>query len=365
MKLNIDKDVLLEKLNIANRFTSNRLSSVISLQGVLLDIEQGMIHIYTTNLNTYYHTQLPTKERGKARLVTEAKKITEFLSLLTPGEVGIEINDKKITIGKGKTKGSFPIMEAADFPLPPVLKEKEEKIPTQKLTKNLPLLLFAASHDETRPALTGVNFISQDEELIMVSTDGFRLSLIKEKSDLKLPSMLVPSDFIQEILRFIREEKEVGLIFSKSEKIVKFRVGRDEFYSRLIEGEFPPYEKVIPTDRKLTILADREELARNIKIVSVFARDLSNIVVLEKDKNGLHIKPKSDTEDTNEAFQEVEAKGEDIKIAFNFKFLLDFLNTSVGKRVVIELLRPDAPAIFKTEGDENYLHIIMPVRIQT
>jgi len=366
MKLILDKDVFLEKLSLASKFTTTKLSTTTTLQGVLLNNKDGELEMSSTNLNAYFHTKIKTQEKQKAEILVEPKKIIEFLSFLSPGKVALTAEEKKLTITKEKTQGTFSIWEAKDFPAPPALQgEKEQAIKTDFLTKNLPFILFSASPDETRPTLTGVNFISQDEELTMVSTDGFRLSLVKTKNSHRLSSMLVPSDFLNEVLRFLKEEKEFGLTASDKEKTILFRVGGSEFYSRLIDGDFPPYEKVVPTDKKTTVVVDREEFLKNVKVISVFARDFSNIVLCEFKKDGIYLTPKVDGEEKSSAYQEAEVDGEEQKVAFNFKFLIDFLGHTGSKKVIVEVLRPDAPVVFKLEGNKEFLHIIMPVRIQS
>ena len=319
--ISIDKDYLLEKISLSSHFTSSRLSSVTALQGVLMKGGTGEIHLYATNLNSFYHTLIKIEVKAPFQVILEPKKIMEFLSLLPPGKVTVEIKEKQVVIIQQKTRGTFPIISSEEFPLPPKLDEKEKKIKTANFTKGLPLVLFAASTDETRLVLSGVNFLTQDDEMVMVATDGFRLSLQRYKGDNNIGSMIIPSSFLSEILKFIKGE-EVFFGHSASEKTILFRVGDDEFFSRLIEGDYPPFEKVIPVERKTIVIADREELLRKVKLISVFARDLSHIVVIEVTKEGLRLQPKTETDDGNIAQQEAEVSGEDQRVAFNYKFVL-------------------------------------------
>ncbi len=364
MKINIDKDLLLDNLTTASRFTSNRFSTVASLQGILFETKNKLIHIYATNLTSYFHTTIKNPVTEEKKIAFDPKRATEFLSLLTPGIVELEVEDSQLTIRKEKTKGSFALINAADFPYPPIMKEKEEKIKTDLLKKHLPHVLFAASSEDTRPVLNGVNFLTQDEEFIMVATDGFRLSLLKMKKDDDIPQMIVPRGFLEEVSRFAKEEKEMGLAFSKEEKVVAFSFGDTRVYSRLVEGDFPPFEKVLPAESKTKVVVEKEEFLRNIRIVSVFARDVSNIVLMSFGKDGITLSPKSDQEGQNTTLQEADVEGEHQKVAFNFKYLLDFLSHVSEKKIIIEVLRPEAPVVFKIEGNKQFLHVIMPVRIQ-
>lgn len=363
MNIKLNRGEFLEKLSLCTRFTSTKFTSLPALQGMYFKAEKNKIHLYSSNLNSFFHTFLGVESEKEESFVIEPKKLIEFISFLREGKIELQTREKQLIITSGKTKGRFPTLAVEDFPLPPKIEEKGQKLKTGFLVKNIPLVLFSSAKDETRPALSGVNFLT-NEELVMVATDGFRLSIIKTKKEKALPSVIMPAEFLREVLHSVSEEKEADFFYSAKEKIILFKLGEDEFYSRLIEGDFPPFEKVIPQEKRTTIRIEKEEFLRNIKLISVFARDFSNIVLLEAEKDGIRFRPKTDTEGDNSAFQDAEIEGEEQTVAFNFKFLLDLLNTISAKRVIIEILRPDAPVVFKVEGNEEFLHIIMPVRIQ-
>ncbi|MBI3619818.1 DNA polymerase III subunit beta, partial [Candidatus Roizmanbacteria bacterium] len=317
MKFTVNKEELLEKLHLAARFTSVKLSTLTTLQGVCLEGQGDSLHFYASNLSSYFHTTLKSEGVGGVGVVVDPKKTAEFISLLSSAKITLEVDEKRLLISSEKTRGSFPVMSPADFPLPPKIAGKAQVIKTDFLLKNLPMVAFAASGDESRPILTGVNFLT-GEDLAMVSTDGFRLSLVRTKKEIEIPSAIIPSDFLLEVVRYIKEEKEVGLHYLAEEKTVAFTVGETQFYSRLIDGEFPPFEKVIPTQKATTVTVDSDELLRSVKLASVFARDFSNVVVLFFKKSGLECRPKMDAGEENSAFQESVFEGEEQKVAFNF-----------------------------------------------
>ncbi len=364
MKITILKETFLEKINFAWRFTSSKLSSIESLQGVCLKGEKNIIHFYATNLNFYYHTHLKTENISDFTTVIEPKKIAEFLSFLSPGKIDIEIEKNQIIITQGQTRGEFATFSSEDYPFPPKIKSKPKKIAVDLFLKNLPLVIFAASSDETRPVLTGVNFVVDEEKMLIVGTDGFRLSLLKMEKIEGLPSMIVPSNFLNQLLPLAKEKEEILFNFSIEEKTINFQFGDHDLYSRLIEGEYPPFEKVIPTQTVTKVVVDKQEFFRKIKLISVFARELSNVVIFEVKKEVMIIKPKTEKNGGNFTTLEAKVDGDEIKIAFNFKFLLDFLSHLEGEKIIIELIRPDSPTVFKSDKNPNFLHIIMPVRIQ-
>ncbi len=364
MKIDINKEEFLEELILSSKFTSSKLSSSTSLQGVYLKGEEKQIHFYSSNLNFYYHSSINVKEPIEFKAVVEPRKISEFISLLPPGKIELEVKEKSIIFLQGKTKGEFPLFSSTDFPFPPKITSEKQKLKASFLKEALPLLFFSASTDETRPVLTGVNFVANDGSTQIVTTDGFRLSLLNLKNEIPLSSIIVPASFLSEANKLIEDEEEVSFSFQEEERLLVFYLKKRELFTRLIEGEYPPYERVIPVEKKTTIVLNKDDFLRNVKLVSVFARDFSNIVILEINKEGLKLSPKTGQKDENTAFQEAEITGDGQKIAFNYKFLVDFLTNIPSKKITIELLRSDSPAVFKGEKNDNFLHIIMPVRIQ-
>lgn len=361
--MKINRDLLLGKINLATKFISNRISSSTALQGIFLKKEKNKLFIHSTNLNSYYKTYLKTEGDNDFEIVVEPKKISEFLSLLLPGEVDFMFKEKNLVISQQKNRGIFPIIAAKDFPLLKKITSEKQKINIKILKEIFPIISFAASVDETRPVLTGVNFVGIDEITQIVATDGFRLSLYNLKTRLPISSVIIPSSFLSEVLRIV-EVDEIEFSFEEEEKVLTFYVNEDEFSTRLIEGEYPPYQRVIPKESTTQVVLDKDEFLRNVKLVSVFAREFSNIFLLEIEKNGIKFSPKTNIKEENISFQEAEIKGEPIKIAFNSKFLIDFLSKTNSKKIKIELLRPDSPTVFKMVDNNDFLHIIMPVRVQ-
>lgn len=364
MKILLQKTEFLEKLETSSHFTSSKLSSSTSLQGVCLIGEEKKIHFYSTDLNYYYHSILKNDSGDKFKIIVEPKKIIEFLLLLPETKIEIEVKEKAIIISQGKIKGQFPLFSDKDFPFPPKNTEEKQKIKTSFFKENLPFLFFAVSNDETRPVLTGINFVTDDENLQLVATDGFRLSILTLKKNLPFASMIIPAGFLINAQRLIGKEDEIEFSYLKNEKLLAFFIGDSEIYIRMIEGEYPPFEKVIPTDKKTTVTIDAEEFLRSVKLVSVFSKEFSNIIIMEVEKDSVKFIPKVGQGEEDVVFQEAKIEGEPQKIAFNYKYLIDFLSHASKKKIIIELLRSDAPAVFKIEGVDNFFHIIMPVRIQ-
>jgi len=364
MQIPTNKEELLKIITRAGRFTSSRIGATAGLQGLLFKNKEGRLHIYSTNLNTFFHSSLPSSEQSEISFLLDPRKLLEFISLLSEGEVILILEKERVVISQKKTKGSFPLLSPTDFPTPPVVSSPGQEVEVKKFIGALSLVLFSASRDLSRPVLSGINFVEKEGEMDIVATDGFRLSLFHMKNELNIQSMLIPAEFLLELIRNTKEKKIITMNYLNEEKMVYFKAGEDEYYTRLIEGEFPPYERVIPVEKKTTITIGKNDLIRNVKLISVFARDFSSIIICQFTKGEVRLSPKMEGGVENATTQEIELEGEEMKVAFNFKFLLEFLNSIDEEEVVIELLRPDAPVVLKTKKQKDYLHIIMPVRIQ-
>jgi len=364
MTIRFDKQTIQEKLETAVRFSSSRVGSSPLLQSVKIEIENNKISFFSTNLNSYYLSNAPIKAEIKISLLIEPRKIIEFLSLLSPGEVEGEIGEKGIMLSQKGVSGEFLSVKGSDFPQAPQIEGKGEVVNHQLLNDLLPLILFTAAKEETRPVLNGINFSYLEGVLSIVSTDGFRLSLVQQKTESKIPSLIIPSLFLVELLRETKGAEEVRFLFSEKEKIIRFIIGESQYMSRVIEGEFPPFQKVIPTEVVTEATVDKDEFLRACKIVSVFAKEYSNIALCTFLETGVRINPKQEAGEKNSVIIEGKRKGPEQTAAFNLRFLLDYLQHAKGKKIHVGMVRSEAPVAFREEGNSAFLHIIMPVRVQ-
>ena len=263
-------------------------------------------------------------------------------------------------------QGEFNLFQLDDYPAFPETDSQEEVVLTEEMVSTLPLVLFSSSRDDARPVLTGVLIESKDEVARFVTTDGFRLSVSNFTTDnANNWSFIASSRFLQELI-VLYKGKELHLKYSKENKVFISKFGNTRLISRTIEGDFPPYQKVIPDKSTTNITLDVLKLSKNIKAVSIFARDQSNIIILDIQKNLLTIKPKGQKGESSYATQEIVSfDGEPIKIAFNYRFILDFLNIIPFEKITVGLTTSVSPVVFKEDsGDPNYLHIIMPLRTE-
>lgn len=364
MIITINKQQLQEKLMFASRFTLSKISSIPALQGGLITCENKKLSISTTNLKDFFYCDFKTKENFKFEAIADIKKIVDFLNLLPDDNVSLDFSEKEIRIKTKNAVGTFDLISATDFPKLKEIKGVDIELDKSKFLKFVPYVLFSSSEDESRPVLSGVKMIFQQDNVILVSTDGFRLSLIKFASSKKYDKeIIISSSLLKEVVKYLQTSKKAQMRISEDQKSVLFDFDDCTISTQSIEGEFPPFDKVIPKTHTTKISTDKSELLRNLKLAAVFAREHSNVVLLKTEKGKMTISPKTAGEKGSQMTQAAEIEGEDLKVSFNLKFLIDYLNISSDEQLGINLTTPNSPVLFTSSKLKEFLHVIMPIRM--
>jgi DNA polymerase-3 subunit beta len=212
--------------------------------------------------------------------------------------------------------------------------------------------------------------IFENNSVRFVSTDGFRLSFkeIKFENQLNLKkdslTFLIPTRSLVEITKLAKNNQTIKIGLSTDEHQVMFILDDIELVSRLIEGEFPDYQKLIPENYTTKVFINRDEFLQSVKLASVFARESANVVKLNIKNNFLELTANAPQVGQNLIKLESKTEGEPLEIAFNYKFLTDFLNICKSNELLIEFNESLSPVFFHDQSDSSFTHIIMPVRLQ-
>ncbi|MFS8158953.1 MAG: DNA polymerase III subunit beta [Candidatus Roizmanbacteria bacterium] len=364
MKFTCNTSELLRCVQIASRFTSSLISSHPSLQGLYIQVLNNTLFIRSTNLSDFFETTISVQAESDGDCIVDTKRFLEFISLVSEKEMTIELKDKGLVVIAGKAKGVFTTYVKGDYP-----SAVDFDVPLQVLPKEflerLPFVLFATSKDDARPILTGVLIKNSENETHSVATDGFRLSLSISQGSLLEGECIIPARVLSEIVSLSKDIKEISFGYSAQHSCVMFSLGSMVIISRCIEGEFPPYSKVIPEGFKTKSIFDRQSCIKNVKMTSIFARDLSNIIILDISSSGIVFGAKGTGIDIPQSKQDlIKNEGEDVKVAFNYRFVLDMLGAFDSEEIIVELSGSTAPVVFKSEKDTKKLHVIMPLRTE-
>ncbi len=369
MKITITSENLQKKLQIVQKAISSKNPLPI-LQNIHIKAEKSEIILSATDLEIGIQVTLPAQIEQEGETTVSAKLFSELINSLPNEKIELELEENNLKVRSKNTQSTFQTVSADEFPK--LFEEMGQKIAVftnKTLKKDLQSVIFSASLDVGRPALSGV-LIKQDSDggFLLVATDGYRLSLKKhteeKTADSKEQQLLIPARILRETISVKEEKGETEVFLSQKQQQVIFKQGDLIIVGRLIEAPYPNYEKIIPSESSSQVAYDREELLKAIKICSIFARDSANIVKIAIAKDKIIVSANTPSVGKNSVEVEAKLSGEENEIAFNARYLLDFLSNIEEQNLVFEMNGPLNPGVFKIQGESSYLHIIMPIRVQ-
>jgi len=369
MKLRVLQENLAKSLSIASRFTSVKAQLPV-LGNILLSAKKTKLVISSTNLETSVSISIGAQIKEEGDLTISSRVITDVVTNLSSGTLDLESEKEHLKIKTQNFSSKISGMNASDFPSVPQVINKSESLflPKNEFVEALSRVIFSASVDETRPTLTGVLFLFQKGLLSLVATDGFRLSqkMLPLKEIAKSQKVIIPKGVLSELSRLGDNEEELLFQLKEKDNQVLFGFPDVVLSSRVLEGEYPDFEKIIPKSSAIKLRVDKEELLRAIKLSSVFARDSANIVKLSLGPDAVKLSAESSQSGSQETLVDAKIEGgtKDFEIAFNYKFLEDVLRALKGEEVLMGFSNSASPGVFLDPKDSDYLHLIMPVKIQ-
>ncbi len=336
------------------------------LENIYISAESSRLKLSATNLEIGVMKYVKAEVLDKGEITIPGRTLTEIIAGIGPANLEFESNGEILSITAGKFHASINGISALEFPIIPISEEVGVEF-EKSILLSLSRILFAAAVDEGRPQLTGVLTEVDKDEIDFVATDGFRLA--HKRVDLQKGSNqfknLIPKRTLEEVIRMLSEESAsvVSIATSKDQNQIVFRIGDTIVSSRLIEGNFPSWEKIIPTKFPTKLICERDLLSRSLKLASVFAKNETNIVVLHIAKSGIKIE--SSTKEMGQQENEIEAEvtGEELKIAFNTRFLQDAINNCPSDQIQLEFSGTLTAARLKPTTDEGLEFIVMPLRV--
>ena len=339
-------------------------SQVPILGNLLLTAGDSGFYIKATDLEMGTEIKIPAKIESQGSMTVPGKEFLETINSLPKDKVTITLEKDLAIVTCRSNRITFNTIPAGEFPQ--LYKEKGEKVSDFTREEFLDIfsyLTFSVSTEDARPQLTGVYIDSRGGSVNFVSTDGYRMSVKEYKQDKKVKKgLIVAVDLLNEVMG-LKNDDSIALYVNDQENQIFFEVGEVLLLGRMIEGEFPDYERVIPTTAKTTVTFDRDDLLRNVKLASVFARDNSNIATIEISNESIRLHTKAQGVGVGDVVTECKKEGEDNKISFNIRYLLDLLKTVTEKDVVLKLNSPMEPALFEVK-EKSFLHVIMPIQIE-
>src|SRR5262247_1269184 len=364
MEVILDRDAFLKGLQMVQNVVEPRQTLPI-LANVLLETEEGTVRLTATDLEVGARVSIPARVVGKGAITVSARKLAEIVKELPAAAVALRVGDNAgVSLKCGGITYKLVGMPPDDFPaMVPASPAAWLTLEAKVLRDMLAQTSFAISHDETRYALNGVLFALSGKEMRLVATDGHRLALSSRTlGEIGRPiTGIVPRKAITEIMRVLGAGEEVQLAITENQFVLQ--MPNFVMTARLIEGQFPNYEAVIPRSHPGKLAAAKSSLSAALRRVAVMAEERNKPVKLAISPASLKVTASSQELGEAEEILDVEYAGEEIIIGFNSRYLLEAMGALEKDNVVFEIKDAQSPGVIKSVEDEGYCCVIMPMRI--
>lgn len=362
MKLQVTQENLNRALGSVARVANSRGTLPI-LANVLIKTSNNRLSLSATNLDIAITHFIGAKVNEEGSITVPARLMQDFVGSLPGGVIELDLQETKLHVTTDQYQSVVNGIVADDFPVMPAISGgKSWKIKGNVFKKALQQVVFAASSDETRPVLTGVLLRTHEGHLYMAATDSYRLAekqLTSNKDDIQL---LIPASAMHDLLRVLGDaEDEVVVTYDDQQTL--FQVGDIELVTRLVDGKYPDYKKLIPDGFATQATLKRADLVNVTKVSSLFARESAGSVTIEVDEESsqLSIRSVASQLGENTATAPAKAKGSD-SITLNSRYLLDALGVMSGDEVVFGFNGKLEATMLYDPANPDYKHIIMPLK---
>ncbi len=367
MKFSTSKEVLLQPLQLVSGAVERRHTLPI-LSNILLKVEDGALWLTGTDLEVELISSIPLSgEFEDGEVTVPAKKFFDIVrSLKDDSEVVFSVSDTKAVLKSGRSRYSLSTLAAEDFPnLEDWEGEIEFEIDQRDLKHLIDSTHFSMAQQDVRYYLNGLSLETDGSLIRTVATDGHRLALSKlTKDGLSLPAkqVIIPRKGVLEILRLISED----------EKLIKVQIGSNHlrlfssefiFTSKLVDGRFPDYRRVLPRDGDKEIIADRLLLKDAFSRASILSNEKFKGIRIDLVSKELKVTANNPEQEEAEEIVDVDYEGATLEIGFNVAYLIDVLNTIVSEKVKITLADSNSSALIEADDSPDALYVVMPMRL--
>jgi DNA polymerase-3 subunit beta len=375
MKVTVLQENLAHGLSIVSRAVSPRTTLPV-LANVLVATDEGRMRLSATNLELGITCWIGAKIEEEGSTTVPARTFVDMVGTLPAEQVNLSLNatNQTLNVRCGASNTDIKCIDAQEFPPLPVPEmEGAIQINVADFKEMIQQVVFAASVDEARPVLMGVLLTVDKDTITMAAADGFRLSVRKATLSQPVPqpvTIIIPGRSLSELARVAADGEEmIAMVLPKGRGQVIFRVKEVELVSQLIDGTFPDYQQIIPRAYKSRTLLSTQALLKACKQAEIFAREGSNVARLnikssgELEPGSVEIFAQSEETGSNETVVAATIEGIGLLIAFNVKYLREVLEVVKTPNVALETSAPNAPGMIRPVGDDNFMHVIMPMHL--
>lgn len=375
MRVTVLQENLAHGLSIVSRAVSAR-STLPVLANVLVATDEGRLRLSATNLELGITCWIGAKIVEEGSTTVPARTFTDLVATLPSDQVEMSLNvrNQKLNVRCASSNTDINCIDSQEFPPMPV-PDLAEGIPINvtDLKEMIQQVAFAASSDEARPVLTGVLLTTQGTQLTLQAADGFRLSIRKAElssSPSRPIKAIIPSRALAELARVASDgETSVTMVLPSGRGQVIFHMKDVELVSQLIEGSYPDLEQVIPRSHQTRTVISTPAILKACKQAEIFAREGSHIACIQitpgadNQPGTVEISGQSEETGFNQTVIDANIEGKQLLIAFNVRFLCEVLDVVKTANVILETNIETTPGVFRPAGEDNFLHVIMPMHL--
>ncbi|MDP2820740.1 MAG: DNA polymerase III subunit beta [bacterium] len=373
MNLIVLKENLKRGLDVVERVIGKNISLPI-LNNIFLSSEKNFLKLSATDLEIGIHYWVLTKIEKEGSVVIPGRVLSSFISYLQDQKINIKSKGLDLVIEAEKNRTQIKGFDANEYPIIPKIESEEFiEVNSQKFIEGLNQVVEVVSTAQMRPEITGILLFFDKDAIKIVGTDSFRLAEKKITINTKIKdakTFIIPKKTIKELISVFGDKKQkIKIFFSPNQIMFESNIEEIEhpevqIISRLIDGDYPNYQEIVPKSFATQAVVNRDELIRQIKTASLFVDKNNEIKVSVNPENKeIEIKVQNPDIGENTASLQAKIKGEKIDISFNWKFLLDGLVNIKSDQVLIGLNGEEGPAIVKSIEEEDYIYVVMPVKI--
>ncbi|MEK7172840.1 MAG: DNA polymerase III subunit beta [Patescibacteria group bacterium] len=364
MKFSCLKEKIEKALIIAERFSGKNLTLPI-LSNILLETYDNFIRITATNLEHAVQINIPGKVHREGKISVPAKIISSLVQSIKEDKIDLEEKQGNLLLSTENKDIKINGISGEDFPLIPAVKKQQGfKINGLNLRTAIEKVIPAVSISDFKPEFTGIFFKIINKELKIVATDTFRLAEYKLEIDNKNNnfSFIIPYQMMQELIRIISTDEEIKISYGENQ--VLFEIGDIKITSRIIEGLFPDYENIIPKNFENTSFIIKNQFKDSVKTSAIFTSKIMEVSLKIRNKQ---LEIKSGNQDVGE-YKNIIAihtsnPDNEMKVSFNYKYLLDGLNSLDEEEIFFGCNSENSPSLFHNKSDQYFLYILMPIKI--
>ena len=369
MKFTIGKEQLAFSIKMVAKAMSSH-STIPVLSGIHISAATDGVIFETTDLDISIRHIEEALIEDQGATVVPGRIFNDIINSLPDEAVALESQGERLKINCGGASFDIATLNPLDFPqFPQIIPSKSLEIPSSQLTEMVGKVGKAVSRDVSRAVLTGVYFEVKDSQLRLAATDSYRLAITKEAlvpaagaPSIEDITTIIPGSILEEVCRLTAGAKSI--LIGESENQVIFQFGSTTVISRKIEGNYPNFEQIIPSQKNVSVVVEKNLLLTAVKRVSIVAKNASPIKIsLHADTQQIEVS--AQTPDVGDARESIPAQidGEEIEIGFNHQYVLDGLSVAGSEELLFEAQTSIKPGIFKSIGKDDYFYLTMPVRL--